>query len=185
MSKATADASFVYADADGNEEVSQKELLEIQQVVSLVDLECIRACLPLKNSHFCANSDLLATTCHMYHDDHNVCSIIFIAFVCAWSWCASQGRVLVFACGAVRFASIYFSCAPENQGKPPGGQAAEAEKEEEAAAKAAATEKPPTATEAADSRCLYEDVAYSGSQAGAALHVQNLSECQATCIGLE
>ena len=33
-----------------------------------------------------------------------------------------------------RFASIYFSCAPENQGKPPGGQAAEAEKKEESAA---------------------------------------------------
>lgn len=31
MSKATADESFVYADADGNEEVSQKELLGKQQ----------------------------------------------------------------------------------------------------------------------------------------------------------
>ncbi|CAK9056006.1 unnamed protein product [Durusdinium trenchii] len=100
MSKATADESFVYADADGNEEVSQKE-----------------------------------------------------------------------------FASIYFSCAPENQGKPPGGQAAQAEKEEETAAEAATKEKLPE-TDDAVSRCLYENIEYSGSEAGAILHTPNLTECQ-------
>lgn len=103
MSKAEADESFVYADADGNEEVSEKE-----------------------------------------------------------------------------FASIYFSCAPENQGKPPGGQAAEAEKKEESAAVAKAEQQATVPGETV-ARCLYENIEYSGTLAGTASRTMNLTECQVNC----
>lgn len=83
----------------------------------------------------------------------------------------------------LRFESIYFSCAPENQGKPPGGQAAEAEKEEEKEAKedkAAAKKGEGIPIPAAPAtRCLYEDIEYSGRQAGAVSRTHNVTECQA------
>ena len=80
----------------------------------------------------------------------------------------------------LRFASIYFSCAPENQGKPPGGQAAEAEKEEENAAVAKAQRE---ATEPGETvaRCLYENIEYSGTLAGSPSHTMNLTDCQEPC----
>ena len=83
--------------------------------------------------------------------------------------------------GSPRFASIYFSCAPENQGKPPGGQAAEAEKIEETAA-ATEAQKEVTVPGETVARCLYENIEYSGTLAGSQAHTQNLTECQVSCL---
>jgi len=80
-----------------------------------------------------------------------------------------------------RFASIYFSCAPENQGKPPGGQAAEAEKKEESAAVAKAEQQATVPGETV-ARCLYENIEYSGTLAGTASRTMNLTECQESCL---
>ena len=83
--------------------------------------------------------------------------------------------------GSPRFASIYFSCAPENQGKAPGGQAAEAEKIEETAA-ATEAQKEVTVPGETVARCLYENIEYSGTLAGSQAHTQNLTECQVSCL---
>lgn len=83
--------------------------------------------------------------------------------------------------GSPRFASIYFSCAPENQGKAPGGQAAEAEKMEETAA-ATEAQKEVTVPGETVARCLYENIEYSGTLAGSQAHTQNLTECQVSCL---
>ncbi|CAJ1376459.1 unnamed protein product [Effrenium voratum] len=76
------------------------------------------------------------------------------------------------------FASIYFSCAPENANKPPGGQAAEAQRAEEAMTKPSAQVSMP---EGPVARCLYEGIGYRGEETGLAQAQPNLTVCQVSC----
>ena len=108
----------------------------------------------------------------MKHWYQNVCFLMFSHFL------MPGPSVPTHLCP--RFASIYFSCAPENQGKPPGGQAAEAEKKEESAAVAKAEQQATVPGETV-ARCLYENIEYSGTLAGTASRTMNLTECQESC----